>query len=82
MTKGGADGFDDFIQCMKPSIRYIEYPARRSGMRNSQHSRLTYIFIINQCPSIESVSDRDSRFHRNGRIWNLQSFYENIKSLS
>jgi hypothetical protein len=43
---------------------------------------LTYIFIINQCPSIESVSDRDSRFHRNGRIWNLQSFYENIKSLS
>ena len=44
---------------MKPAIGYVEYQARDSGMRNSQRSRTTYILIINQCPSIELISDRD-----------------------
>jgi hypothetical protein len=44
---------------MKPAIGYVEYPTRRSGMRNSQRSRPTNVLIINQRPSIETVSDRD-----------------------
>jgi hypothetical protein len=44
---------------MKPAIRYVEDPTRCSGMRNSQRSRTTNIFIINQRPPIETISDRD-----------------------
>ena len=44
---------------MKASIRYVEDPACRSGMRNSQRSRTTNILIINQRPSIETISDRN-----------------------
>jgi hypothetical protein len=46
---------------MKPAIRYVEYPTRRSGMRNNQRSRTTNVLIINQRPPIETVSDRDKR---------------------
>jgi hypothetical protein len=41
---------------MKPAIGYVEDPACRSGMRNSQRSRTANILIINQRPSIETIS--------------------------
>ena len=61
---------NDFFQSMKFTIRYIEDPTRRSGMRNSQHSRTTNILIINQCPSIEIISDRNKAgmFHYGQRL--------------
>gem|GEM_PF-3813641 len=46
---------------MKPAIRYVEYPARRSWLRNSQRSRAANVLIINQRPSIETVSNRNKR---------------------
>ena len=44
---------------MKLAIGYIEDPTCRGRMRNSQYSRTTNILIINQRPSIETISDRD-----------------------
>jgi len=44
---------------MKFTIRDIEHPTHRSGMRNSQHSCTANVFIINKRPSIETISDRN-----------------------
>jgi hypothetical protein len=46
---------------MKPAIRYIEYPTRRSGMRNSQRRRTANVLIINQRPAIETIFNRNKR---------------------
>ena len=44
---------------MKCTISYVEDPTCCGRMRNSQNSRTTHIFIINQGPPIETISDRD-----------------------